>query len=107
MSKISDQYYPMKENGTVNIGRFPSKHIQKILEPSGSIQVYYQRSNSNSTLIEKGVPSGILFFSIHRGQNNPIVIDKQVFEKDCTCKVNVYRKQDHYVMKIKPVKGDE
>lgn len=107
MSKISDQYYPMKENGTVNLGRFPSKHIQKILEPSGSIQVYYQRSNSNSTLIEKGVPSGILFFSIHRGQNNPIVIDNDVLNTNCTCKVNVYKKQNKYVMKIKVVKGDE
>ena len=105
MSKISNQYYNMKENGTVNLGRFPSKHIQKILEPSGSIQVYYQRSNS--TLIEKGVPSGILFFSIHKGENNPIVIDNDVLSKNCTCKVNIYKKQLEFVMKIKVVKGDE
>ena len=105
MSKISNQYYNMKENGTVNLGRIPSKHIQKILEPSGSIQVYYQRSNS--TLIEKGAPSGILFFSIHKGENNPIVIDNDVLSKNCTCKVNIYKKQHEYVMKIKVVKGDE
>lgn len=104
MCKISNQYYSMKENGTINLGRFSSKHIQEILKPSGSISMYYSTDTPN--LVEKGIPGGILFFSLNEG-NNPLYVDKQVLETVCTCKVNVYKKRYRYIMKIKVVKGDE
>ncbi len=105
MSKISDQYYFMKKDGSVYLGRFPSRHIQEILKPSGSIAMYY--STDNPSLVEHGAPGGILFFSIKEGENNPLYIDKTVLETKCLCKVNVYRKKNGYVMKISALKGGE
>jgi len=101
--KISDQYYFMKKDCSINLGRFPSRHIQEILKPSGSIQMYW--TSDTPHLLEKGIPGGILFFSLER---HNLYIDKIVIESDCCCKVNVYKKGDKYVMKIKAVmKGGE
>ena len=102
MSKISDQYYVIKKNGDINLGRFPSRYIRKLLESSSSIQIYYQRSNSH--LIKKGIPDGILFFGLH---GNKLVVDEDIFNTECICKVNVFNKKGKYVMKIKAVKGGE
>ena len=101
---ISAQYYFLK-NGTANLGRFPSRHIRKILEPSGIIAMYYSTDTPN--LVERGIPGGILFFNLEEGVNNPLYVDKEVFTTDCTCKVNVFMKKDKYIMKIKVVKGGE
>ena len=103
MSKISEQFYFLKENGNINLGRFPSRHIRTILASSGTISMYYQKQFS--PLIEKGIPDGVLFFNIN-GENN-LRIDKSVLNNDCVCKVNVYTKNNKYVMKIKAVKGGE
>ena len=103
MSKISDQYYVIKKNGDINLGRFPSRYIRKLLEPSSSIQMYYQRSDSR--LIKEGIPDGILFFGLHG--NNKLVVDDDIFTTECICKVNVFNKKGKYVMKIKAVKGGE
>lgn len=103
---ISKQYFNINKNGTCHLGRFPSKYIRSLIEMSGTIQVYY--STDAPHLVEAGVPGGILFFSIKEGENNPLYVDKEVIETDCTCKVNIYRKKDNrYVMKIKAVKGGE
>ena len=114
--KLSEQYFFMKEDGTINIGRYPSKYIRKILE-SGSIQVYFCNSNAtiNATIIEKGTPSsssslikkdiqsGILFFTLEGG-DNPIIIDNNILDDyNCMCKINVFKKGDKYIMKIKQV----
>lgn len=102
MSKISEQFYFLKENGNINLGRFPSRHIRKILASSGTISMYYQKQFS--PLIEKGIPDGDLSFNI----NENLRIDKSVLENNnCVCKVNVYTKNNKYVMKIKAVKGGE
>jgi hypothetical protein len=98
--KISEQFYFMKENGNINLGRFPSSHIRKILA-SGSISIYYQKQFS--PLIEKGIPDGDLSFNI----NENLRIDKSVLDNNCVCKINVYTKNNKYVMKIKAVKGGE
>lgn len=105
MGKLSDNFYFIKKNGTINLGRFSSKYIRNVLEPSGTIAIYY--ATDNPDLVEHGIPGGIMFFSFN-GNNNPLYIDKRVLmNSECTCKVNVFKKGDKYVMKIKAVKGGE
>lgn len=100
MGKLSDNFYFIKKNGTINLGRFSSKYIRNVLEPSGTIAIYYATDNHN--LVEQGIPGGIMFFSFNG--NNPLYVDKRVLDSDCTVKVNVYKKGGRFVMKIKPVK---
>lgn len=103
MEKLSNNFYFIKKNGIINLGRFSSKHIRNVLEPSGTIAIYY--ATDNTDLVEQGIPGGIMFFSFNG--NNPLYVDKRVFTADCTVKVNVYKKKDKCIMKIKPVKGGE
>lgn len=98
--KISEQYFMVKNDGTINLGRFPSEHIKKCLEPSGTISLYYQRDGSQ--LIKKGIPDGVLFFGTKN--HYKLIVDEDIFNERCICKVNVFLKTNNrYVMKIKKI----
>ena len=97
MSKL---FYFIHKDGTINLGRYTSKYIRKVLEPSGTISIYY--ASDNPDLVNSGIPGGIMFFGLNG--NNPLYIDRRVLNSECTCKINVFYKKGKYVMKIKAIK---
>ena len=99
MGKLSDNYYYVNKDGSINLGRFSSKYVRKVLEPSGSVAIYY--ATDNPDLVDQGIPGGIMFFSFNG--NNPLYVDNKVLNGECTCKINVFRKGDKHVMKIKAI----